>query len=403
MKKRKLLIGMAFAFATGMMAIPNVFATENINSWNDFQTCLGDANQTTCKISASGFSAPEDGETIQITRQVIIDLNGATLTTPQKTYGFEIAAGANVTIQNGTIDTGEYNGSNPKAAIKMTGSTGDKTTKLTIAQNAIVKGTAGVKINNKASNNEGIVLDVQGEIRADKNQGNYGSWPIYVDGNLQSVTTLPKITVSGTLKNEVGTAAFYQGGLANTIITGTLIGGTGAAIKAGIVNFNNATVIANGQKENPEVSGNGVNYTGAAIQVSSVGNYAAQPPMEIYINGGSYTSENANAIEVFGDEDAVEITLTGDVKLSAPNGEVFSSELTSFEGIKNANGEVINFGDTTIWPIVDNSKKDVPSTSNNKEETNPNTSDSILSSIVISIVGLVCLTSCGIYYKKRFQ
>ena len=381
MKKRKLLIGMAFAFATGMMAIPNVFATENINSWNDFQTCLGDANQTTCKISASGFSAPEDGETIQITRQVIIDLNGATLTTPQKTYGFEIAAGANVTIQNGTIDTGEYNGSNPKAAIKMTGSTGDKTTKLTIAQNAIVKGTAGVKINNKASNNEGIVLDVQGEIRADKNQGNYGSWPIYVDGNLQSVTTLPKITVSGTLKNEVGTAAFYQGGLANTIITGTLIGGTGAAIKAGIVNFNNATV----------------------------GNYAAQPPMEIYINGGSYTSENANAIEVFGDEDAVEnshikaITLTGDVKLSAPNGEVFSSELTSFEGIKNANGEVINFGDTTIWPIVDNSKKDVPSTSNNKEETNPNTSDSILSSIVISIVGLVCLTSCGIYYKKRFQ
>ena len=44
----------------------------------------------------------------------------------------------------------------------------------------------------------------------------------------------------------------------------------------------------------------------------------------------------------------------------------------------------------------------VSSTTNIKEEINPNTSDSILTSVTFGIIGLVCLAGCGIYYK-RFQ
>lgn len=53
-------------------------------------------------------------------------------------------------------------------------------------------------------------------------------------------------------------------------------------------------------------------------------------------------------------------------------------------------------------------KKEEPSTNLPAEERNdntenPNTSDSIVSSVVIGVIGLVCLAGCGIYYKKRYQ
>lgn len=397
MKKYLLPAAAMTVFVAGMAVVPSVFAAspDSISSWTELTTCLTGSDPV-CKIQAGGLDASNEVTTITVSRAVILDLNGATLKAPTGQTGLQVAAGADLTIQNGTLDGG--NATSPKATITITGGTADQTSKLTIAKNANLLGGCGVKINN-TSNNEGIVLDIQGDITANQPNAGKGAFPLYIDGNLQQATTLPQVTISGNLTNNQGGVAFYQGGVANTTVTGTLTGATGASIKAGTVTFNNATVIGNGPATEPEVSGNGTNPTGAAIQVSSVGNYASQPPIEVHINGGTYISENANTIEVFGDEKAVadshikEITLAGDVKLEAPKGEVYSNSLSSFTGITTPEGETINFGDTTVWPVP------APETSA-EEVANPNTADAIALYATIAVVALLGLGATAFLAKK---
>lgn len=84
------------------------------------------------------------------------------------------------------------------------------------------------------------------------------------------------------------------------------------------------------------------------------------------------------------------------------------SDLSTIKSEYLAEGSQLNEDGTVTkieLPVQPENKPEESDNSNvsSNNEANPNTADNILSNIAIGIIGLISLTGCGIYYKKRFQ
>ena len=137
----------------------------------------------------------------------------------------------------------------------------------------------------------GVVINIDGTI--DAANGPYVNGTIKdTEGNVPVININDGATITA---NGSGGGAIYAAGYAKwNIGAATLTGESGLVIKSGDVNLTNTTVIADGVEADPNPYGDGFNGTGAAIQVEQNSAYAGK--VDININGGSYTSENSNAI-----------------------------------------------------------------------------------------------------------
>ena len=137
----------------------------------------------------------------------------------------------------------------------------------------------------------GAVININGTI--DAANGPYINGTIKdTEGNIPVININDGATITA---NGSSGGAIYAAGYAKwNIGAATLTGKSGLVIKSGDVNLTNTTVIADGVEADPNPYGDGFNGTGAAIQVEQNSAYAGK--VDININGGSYTSENSNAI-----------------------------------------------------------------------------------------------------------
>ena len=135
----------------------------------------------------------------------------------------------------------------------------------------------------------GAVINIDGTIDA-------ANGP-YINGTIQDTEgNVPVININdgATITASSGGAIYAAGYAKWNIGAAKLTGKSGLVIKSGDVNLTNTTVIADGVEADPNPYGDGFNGTGAAIQVEQNSAYAGK--VDININGGSYTSENSNAI-----------------------------------------------------------------------------------------------------------
>ena len=146
----------------------------------------------------------------------------------------------------------------------------------------------------------GVVINIDGTI--DAANGPYINGKIRdTEGNVPVININDGATITANGSNS---GAIYAAGYAKwNIGAATLTGKSGLIVKSGEINLTGTTVTANGVEANPDPYSDGFNGTGAAIQVEQnggEGNYAGK--IDITINGGTYTSENSNAVLAYTDD-----------------------------------------------------------------------------------------------------
>ena len=143
----------------------------------------------------------------------------------------------------------------------------------------------------------GVVINIDGTI--DAANGPYINGTIKdTEGNVPVININDGATITA---NGSSGGAIYAAGYAKwNIGAATLTGKSGLVIKSGDVNLTNTTVNADGVEADPDPYGDGFNGTGAAIQVEQNSAYAGK--IDITINGGTYTSENSNAVLAYTDD-----------------------------------------------------------------------------------------------------
>ena len=141
----------------------------------------------------------------------------------------------------------------------------------------------------------GVVINIDGTIDA-------ANGP-YINGTIKDTEgNVPVININNgaTITANSGGAIYAAGYAKWNIGAATLTGESGLVIKSGEINLTGTTVTANGVEANPDPYGDGFNGTGAAIQVEQNSAYVGK--VDITINGGTYTSENSNAVLAYTDD-----------------------------------------------------------------------------------------------------
>lgn len=237
----------------------------------------------------------EVNSTLSIAKNLIIDLNGKTLTGKTGSYMFNIADTASVTFENGTINVADnYGAMNVYGQLSLqnvniegaaierplllingnANVTVDKDT--TVYANANVKNCYPAILFEDSEEYHNPILKVYGTIKAimmpaiQGNGADKGTTDIYIyDG-------------SKVLSNKL---AMYLPQLCNVNITGGLVEGyCGIGIKSGTLNISGGEVrgIANDDVIGDEYSQtNGISYDGSAILIDSYVGYAGQVKINI--------------------------------------------------------------------------------------------------------------------------
>ena len=207
-------------------------------------------------------------------------------------------------------------------------------TTVTIGKDVTLSGWAGIFITPYASSGNphayGVTVNFNGKIIVPISGGTVAGHGIYINGQIQDKTNYPVINISSTAEITVtaGTG-IYAAGYAQWNIDGAAIVGkdSGIAIKAGILNITGGTITCNGPNTAPtEGYSNGVNASGAAIQVESNKNYAKEIQISISGTDTVITSDNGYA---FYEYLASGTTATAISSINIAGGS-FSSKLSTF-------------------------------------------------------------------------
>ncbi len=212
-----------------------------------------------------------------------IDLNNHKIAIPE-------GKSINVTSTNTLTITGEgtieYRGTN--AAFEVTSGTGLTSATLNIEKDVTVTGESAVIV----GSGRGIKVNIAGKLLTN-------SYALSINGTIKTISrTSPVFTLNnGAEIISTNGPAIYAAGYATWNVNGATIKGaaSGVAIKAGKLYVNSGTIEATGPDKTPtEGWGNGVNPSGAAIQIESNTDYAGK--MEINIKGGNIVSDNGVSI-----------------------------------------------------------------------------------------------------------
>lgn len=229
---------------------------------------------------------------------VIIDLNGKTITVDEKGY-FDLFEGKLEFTGTGKIK--DIRVRNITSTIWVEGSN-DKTAKdfstLTIGENVTIETTQwGIALSNVDSQNKayGVTLNFNGTLVSSAAAGG----GITVFGNLKNdgkLDNAPVLNLSKTAKviAEKGITLYGAGIGEWNILGGEYTGESVIGIKSGKLVVNDGVFTATGEKKIGELYGNGMIATGSAIQIENNTEYAGN--MEIVINGGTFNSNKGLSI-----------------------------------------------------------------------------------------------------------
>ena len=229
---------------------------------------------------------------------VIIDLNGKTITVDEKGY-FDLFEGKLEFTGTGKIK--DIRVRNITSTIWVEGSN-DKTAKdfstLTIGENVTIETTQwGIALSNLDSQNKayGVTLNFNGTLVSSAADGG----GITVFGNLKNdgkLDNAPVLNLSKTAKviAEKGITLYGAGIGEWNILGGEYTGQSVIGIKSGKLVVNDGVFTATGEKKIGELYGNGMIATGSAIQIENNTGYAGN--MEIVINGGTFNSNKGLSI-----------------------------------------------------------------------------------------------------------
>ncbi len=239
------------------------------------------------------------GKTLLINKEITVDLNGNNISFT-KNNSFEVIGG-NLTLTGKGIVKEEvpYYG-----AVMLRGSANKDDinySTLTVEKDVALEGWSPIFINqlngvNKVKDSYGVTVNLYGTLNGVADSTGDRGHGIYVNGNIQHKENCPIINIYEGAKITTPGDGIYAAGYAKWNIEGaTITGGLGLGIKAGIFNLKNVTVIATDSYKEAEGYGNGINSTGAAIQIESNNGYAGA--IDITIDKGSYTSNHGYAVQ----------------------------------------------------------------------------------------------------------
>lgn len=265
-------------------------------------------NGTSYSKLAEAISAAQSGDTITLLGD-IRNSNNMTLSTDKEITidlaGHDISFGVNKNfkIKNGhlnIIGEGTLKESSPYYAPIIVSRLSNQDTELeiTIGENVTLEGWSGIMIdigsNDTAKN---TTINFSGNINSVLDRGGAAGHGIYVNGTIKDAVNYPVINImDGSSISSLGDG-IYAAGYAEWNIYGGNIEAVDMAvgIKSGILNISGGTLKATGPNNMPtENFGNGINSSGAALQIESNNGYAGE--MEINISGGTLISENAATI-----------------------------------------------------------------------------------------------------------
>lgn len=244
-----------------------------------------------------------------------IDFDGASV------RSFTVQDGSLNIIGKGTISHPEHN------ALNVRGTT-DKTkvnySTLKVGKDVTVNGLYGIAVFYDPENKKigyGVNVEFAGKIESTEGG-------ITINGNLQNAEGAPVINIlDGAVINSKKTGLYVAGNgtwnIGNANITGN---DSAIAIKSGKVIINGGTYTCDGESQIPtEGYSNGINASGAAIQLESNKNYYGN--VELIIKDGTFTSKNAVSIYEYLDKN---INKTNINKI-----EILGGKFVSADGMSN--------------------------------------------------------------------
>ena len=244
-----------------------------------------------------------------------IDFDGASV------RSFTVQDGSLNIIGKGTISHLEHN------ALNVRGTT-DKTkvnySTLKVGKDVTVNGLYGIAVFYDPENKKigyGVNVEFAGKIESTEGG-------ITINGNLQNAEGAPVINIlDGAVINSKKTGLYAAGNGTWNIGKANITGNDSAiAIKSGKVIINGGTYTCDGESQIPtEGYSNGINASGAAIQLESNKNYYGN--VELIIKDGTFTSKNAVSIYEYLDKN---INKTNINKI-----EILGGKFVSADGMSN--------------------------------------------------------------------
>lgn len=244
-----------------------------------------------------------------------IDFDGASV------RSFTVQDGSLNIIGKGTISHPEHN------ALNVRGTT-DKTkvnySTLKVGKDVTVNGLYGIAVFYDPENKKigyGVNVEFAGKIESTEGG-------ITINGNLQNAEGAPVINIlDGAVINSKKTGLYAAGNGTWNIGKANITGNDSAiAIKSGKVIINGGTFTCDGESQIPtEGYSNGINASGAAIQLESNKNYYGN--VELIIKDGTFTSKNAVSIYEYLDKN---INKTNINKI-----EILGGKFVSADGMSN--------------------------------------------------------------------
>lgn len=233
-------------------------------------------------------------ETLEINKTININLNNNTIEADEKVF---LVHGGSLKLSG----TGKVVETKPNyGAIMLKGSneaTSKKFSTVTVGSDVILEGWSGIFVNHNNKTAYGVIVNMDGTIKAvDDNNGSAGAG-IYVNGNIKHLANSPIVNIGKTANITSTGTGIYAAGYATYNIDGAYISGeqSGLGIKSGIFNIKNSTIMGYGKDETPTSgNNNGINASGTAIQIESNSSYKGD--IELNIASGTITSKYSNVI-----------------------------------------------------------------------------------------------------------
>lgn len=320
MKKKLLFLVAAFA-----LFVPSVMAAELTAGTTDELTkainnaSSGDTIKLTANINDDNL--PNFAFAIKDNKEITLNMNNYSITA--KTGAdypiFAVYKGGKLnitgkgTIKSANTDKGYVitvygNGTNDAKQVN----------KLNVGKDITLDGYNGIMIQGLTNADAyNVEITFEGKIKA-------SSKGIYVNGTIKNTDNIPVINIKDGASIESALDGIYAAGNATWEIGKATITGVeaGLAIKSGVFNIDGAIVKGTGEDKRPtEGNNNGINPSGAAIQIESNANYAGN--IELNIKDGTFTSDKGVVVYEYLDS---KTTKTAVKEVKVENGTFTSAE-----------------------------------------------------------------------------
>lgn len=350
-------------------------------------------------------------ETFEIHKTVNIDLNNHTIRAPEKVF-LVYGGSLNLSGVGKIVETKPNYG-----AIMIVGSS-DPTKKdfstVSIGSGITLEGWSGIFINHQDKTSYGVLVNMNGTINAISDTSGGAGIGIYVNGNIKHQDNSPIVNLSKTAKITSNGNGIYSAGYATYNINGASISGdeSALAIKSGIFNIYDGKFTGTGEDKTPTTgNNNGINPSGAAIQMESNSKYAGD--IELYIKDGQFESKNGNVIYEYTTNDVKtkvkNISITGGTYIAKQDKNVF----TFSDSFKNSHSGFITGGVYSSDPsLYLKSGYSALKNSNSLYEVGSSTMDVFLAKDagsvnlwdVIGIVAVIGILGFVVYfYRDKFK